>query len=93
MLQSKNYPNKNLGVLNGDIGYLTSDNPTLQHFKVVQGLCGVAGTVSFESVVRPGKFLRHQNYEIKLHSSQNTTLYKNDACFYPRYNKYFTVIN
>ena len=93
IFQSKNYPSKNLGIVSGDKGYLTSDNPKLQHFRIVQGICGVAGTVSFESVASPGKFLRHQNYEIYLHSSQNTALYKNDACFFPRNNKYFTVSN
>merc|ERR1712183_1219711 len=59
-------------------------------YNLVQGLCGATGTVSFESVASPGSFLRHQGYEIKLHSRENTALYKNDACFYPRYNKYFT---
>ena len=72
-------------------GMLTSDNPPLQHFKVVQGLCGVAGTISFESVVRPGNFLRHQNFKIYLHNRVNSDLYRSDACFFPRYNKFFEV--
>ena len=94
MFVSINYPAKKIGVeRNGVRGLLTENNIDYQHYNLVQGLCGVAETVSFESVASPGKFLRHQGYEIKLHSRQNTALYKNDACFYPRYNKYFTVSN
>ena len=92
MFVSKNYPNLKIGVVDGK-GWLTKRNPAYQHFKVVQGLCDRAGTISFESVASPGKFLRHQGFRIKLHSRQNSRLYKYDACFYPRYNKYFRVSN
>ena len=43
---------------------------------------GLAGTgVSFESVNFPGYFLRHQNFEIKLHQREESDLYKKDATF------------
>ncbi|MDD4964623.1 MAG: AbfB domain-containing protein [Gallionella sp.] len=43
---------------------------------------GLAGTgVSFESVNYPGYFLRHQNFEIKLHQREESDLYKKDATF------------
>ena len=93
MFVSINYPDKKIGIKNGYQGWLTDENVAYQHYKVVQGLCGKGGTISFESVSSPGKFLRHQNFEIKLHDRDNSDLYKDDACFYPRYNKYFNVSN
>ena len=88
---SINYPNKTIGVKNGNEGWLTADNPALQHFRVVEGLSGVAGTISFQSVAFPTMFLRHQNFEIFLHDRDSSDLYRKDASFFPRYNKYFTV--
>jgi len=89
MFNSYNFPNLKMGIKNGDQGHLTTKNPEYTHFKVVAGICNVPGTVSFESVPRPGHFLRHSNYLINLHGFQNTDLFKKDACFHPRYDKYF----
>ena len=80
-----------MGIERDDQGYLTKKNPEYQHFKVVRGLCGRAGSISFESIARPGHFLRHQNYLIFLHELENSDLYKKAACFYTRYDKYFPV--
>ena len=80
-----------MSIKNGVEGWLTNENPALQHYSVVEGLCGVAGTVSFRSVAFPTMYLRHQNYKIYLHAKDSSDLYKSDACFFPRYNKYFTV--
>ena len=90
---SINYPDKKIGVKNGNEGWLTADNPAFQHFRVVEGLSGVAGTISFQSVVFPTMYLRHQNFEIFLHDRDSSDLYRKDASFFPRYNKYFTVRN
>merc|ERR1712119_159179 len=87
---SKNFPERNMGVESkGNRGLLTSDNPSFQRFKVVQGLCGVEGTISFESLETPGYYLRHQGFEIYLRKEEDTDLYRKDSCFFPRYNKYF----
>ena len=75
-------------------------NPNYQHFRVVQGLCGVAGTISFESVAKPGSFLslnrNNNNFKmlqdkIILDKDLNKPRHRADASFYPRYNKYFKV--
>ena len=91
ILRSKNNLNYNVGIEHGNQGWITKKSPKLQHFSVVQGTCGVEGTVSFESVTRTGSFLRHQGFKIFLYRFEETELYKNDACFYPRYDKYFEV--
>ena len=80
-----------IGIENGDQGFVTTKNPEYQHFKVVKGLSGHEGSISFESIARPGHFLRHKGYLIFLHKNDTSDLYKNDASFYPRYNKYFRV--
>ena len=91
VFSSFNFPNRRMGIEHNDQGYLTKIHPGLQNFKVVPGISGVPGTISFESIARPGHFLRHSNYLMWLHKYQNTDLYKKDASFYPRYNKYFPV--
>ena len=73
---------------NDNRGLLTSDK---QQFRIVMGLCRKSGTISFESLAKPGYFLRHQEFEIYLHEKENSDLYRDDACFRPRYNKYFPV--
>ena len=88
---SYNLPHLKMGIENNDQGYLTQKHPELQHFKVVPGISGLPGSISFESIARPGHFLRQSNYFIMLHKYQNTDLFKKDASFYPRYNKYFPV--
>ena len=88
---SYNFPNHKIGIEKTDQGYFTQKHPELFQFKVVPGLSGAPGSISFESIARPGHFLRHKNYFMWLHKYQNTDLYKKDASFYPRYNKYFPV--
>merc|ERR1712096_169880 len=90
VFEAKNYPNLKIGVLNNGQGTLTSKYPDRQHFRVVQGLCGVDGTISFESVAKPGNFLSVSNSKlIFVFRYQQNLYYKKAACFYPRYNKYF----
>ena len=91
---SRNYPGKKMSIKNKNEGWLLDQtilNNPLQHYSVVEGLCGVAGTVSFRSVAFPTMYLRHQNFKIYLHAKDSSDLYKSDACFFPRYNKYFPV--
>merc|ERR1712096_354894 len=87
---SYDWPTHKIGIQNGNQGYLTNNNVAYQHYKIVQGLCNSAGTISFESVANPGQFLRHRFNRIYLDKHDNSDLYRSDACFFPRYNKYFT---
>ena len=93
VLQSMNYPLRNVGVLQSN-GVITSIFPDNQHWRIVPGLCGVAGSVSLESIKSPGYFLRvrqwHQNkiMRVKYDGSKN---FKINACFYQRQDKFFPV--
>ena len=91
MFESVNLDGYNIGINSNDQGYVTKENSEFHHFSVVRGLCGVAGTISFESVASPGKFLRHRGFKIYLDKWQDKELYKKDACFYPRYEKWYYV--
>ncbi len=51
----------------------------LGSFKIVAGLDG-GSTVSFESIKHPGHYLRHQNFQLKLHTGTDDFL-KKDASF------------
>ncbi|GAB3530805.1 glycoside hydrolase family 43 protein [Phytohabitans suffuscus] len=52
-----------------------------QLWRMVPGLADSAG-VSFESVNRPGNFLRHFNYAIRLEANNGTATFRADATFY-----------
>ena len=80
-----------MGISNDFKGKIINNTGILQHFKLVPGLCGVKGSISFESIKYPGNFLRHQNYLIKLHKEDSSDLYKKDASFIPIINKFFDV--
>ncbi|MEA3325465.1 MAG: AbfB domain-containing protein [Euryarchaeota archaeon] len=49
-------------------------------FKIVPGLADDS-CVSFESLNYPGYYLRHQNFQIKLHKKTGDWLFKKDATF------------
>ena len=101
MFESKGLPLYNMGI-HGNNGYLTLKNSKnkydrrYQHMSVVPGVCNVPGTVSFQLVNKPTKFMSL--------SFRYTVIYSYDyidrnrivgvdrqSCFYPRYNKYFEV--
>ena len=90
-----NYPDRNWGINGFYQGWLTSKHKFQHHFRVIPGRCGVAGTISFESVALPGRFLYIYNnliYFAGYKDIQRMKLhYKISTCFYPRYNKYFEV--
>lgn len=70
-------------------GILT-DSDEANRFNVEKGICGVDGTVSFESVEHPGMFLQAIRKKIKLQRFTSIKS-KDTACFYPRQEKYFAV--
>ena len=90
---SEDFPDWKMGIKNYNQGWLTKTDVLYEHFNVVPGLCGVEGTISFESVGRPGWFFRPRGFKIVLDRWQNNESYKKDACFYPRYEKFFKVRN
>merc|ERR1712183_1139386 len=87
---SYDWPTHKIGIQHGNQGSLTNTNVDYQHYKIIQGLCNIEGTISFESVANPGNFLRHRGFKIYLDPRDSSDLYRSDACFFPRYNKYFT---
>ena len=92
MFESKNYPDRYMGI-KGTEAVLTSEDGNLRHFRVVKGLCGVAGTVSFESIMKRGYFFRPINSRIHLSLLRSNSNYsfRKQICFFARYNKYFDV--
>ena len=99
MLASYKHPDLNIGVLGvkGAKGAtqakITDKYAPMQHFKVVEGICGIKGSISFESNARPGHFLYTKKGQIWVYVEEydDKADYLNSACFYPRYNKYFDV--
>ena len=89
MMFSYNYPNKNIGVLGNQKAMVTDLNAG--HFRVLPGLCGVPGTISFESLSQKGNYLRHKNSLMWLHEFDEGN--KRDFCFYPRSSKFYAVCN
>ena len=98
VFESRKFPSLAMGVKK-KTGQLTSKTSTdlktrqLQHFRLIGGLCGIPGTVSFESVAQPGFFLYANNRMVMLFSHGFVVGSKGQArtCFYPRYDKYYDV--
>lgn len=84
MLQAVNYPDKYVQHSNrlGQIATISTKDQQNALFRLRKGLAG-GNSVSFESVSNPGQFLRHQGFEIKLQSNDNSDLFKQDASFNP----------
>ena len=81
-LTSQNYPNHTWLVVNDE--EVRIDKGPSSALKVVDGLTGQEGTVSFEDASRPGWFLRHCNYNLRCHRFEGKDLYRKDATFHPR---------
>ena len=91
---SKNYPNYAVGIKNGTEAYIIQNsNGRNQQFKIVNGICGVDNSISFESIENPGHFLKHSNFLISLSNEENSEIFKRDASFHPRTNTFNTVIS
>ncbi|MGW0218602.1 glycoside hydrolase family 43 protein [Micromonospora chokoriensis] len=81
-LKSSNFPDRYVRHLNG-VGRIDPypfDPYQDQMWRMVPGLADSAG-VSFESVNRPGNFLRHSGYAIRLEPNNNTATFRADATF------------
>ncbi|XP_047140331.1 uncharacterized protein LOC124815603 [Hydra vulgaris] len=87
-LESINYPQHRIGIRSDSTAAITLYDT--EEFRIVQALNGRADAISLQSVKENNKYLRHQNYILKLHSVDfNSELYKNDASFIIRENKYY----
>ena len=81
-----------MGVDTNQWGKITNKTGIFQHFKVTRGLCGLANTISFESIKSPGHFLKQtKDYWVKLKKEENNENFKKDASFKPVMNKFHKV--
>lgn len=87
---SYNFPNYAFGINNGNQAFIVAGS-TSRFYLVSPGLTGEAGTVSFRSEDNSNLYLRHSGYVLWLHPYSPVSLYKNDATFRPRPNKFFPV--
>ncbi|XP_047140734.1 uncharacterized protein LOC100215907 isoform X1 [Hydra vulgaris] len=87
-LESINYPQYRIGVRDDSSAAILLFG--VEEFRIVKALNGREDAVSLQSVVESNKYLRHQNFILKLHSIDNSELFKNDASFIIRNDKYYT---
>ena len=59
-------------------------------WKLIPGLCGLQGTISFQSVDNSNLYLRHRGFLLYEDPYTNTDLYKSDTCFYQQHELWFT---
>ena len=86
-LRSQNFPGRLLGVNEG-VGFIIEDGPFTQ-WKLVSGLCWQQNTITFESVDKPGHYLRHKSFILYLEPYDGTEVFRKNACFYQRDNQWF----
>lgn len=85
-VQSKNYPSFHFGVLNREARILRGP---IQNFRLVPALTGDSGAISFQSTTDPNKYLRHAGFVMWLHPNDGSNLFRKDASFHPRNNRFF----
>ena len=76
-------PKEYVGVRNGAVVVSTIRSEQERRsftFRLVRGLAATQG-VSFESLAKPGHYLRHCGFRILLHKYENVAIYKKDATF------------
>ena len=77
---SYDYPDYAFGIKNNDEAFIVN-TPPHRFLLVSPGLSNTPNSISFESELFRGYFLRHYNYNLFLHPREDTTLYKKDASF------------
>ncbi len=84
LLESFKKPNHYVGTDDGDsyLKFLAATNDNIDNFafKVVRGLSGETGTISFQSVKNPKQHIRHRNYFLRLQEKKGKN-YEKDASF------------
>lgn len=87
-LRSYNFPDHYIGV-KGNEGHIIKQSVPKKWALVNPGLCGLLGTVSLQSGDDPTRYLRHRNFLLHEDEYDGTNLYRKDACFYLRKDKWF----
>jgi len=90
LLFSYNYPSHSFGIENTNEAWII-DGGEERFYVLTPGLTGRPGSVSLESEAKPNYFLRHRNSLIYLDAKANEDLYRNDATFMPRQDKFYAV--
>jgi len=85
--QSFNFPTHFFG-LTGNAAYIKQDENSTW-VVISPGLTGHVGSVSFRSCCNARNYLRHSHYLLWEHPYQGSALYKKDATFTVRKDKYF----
>lgn len=81
-IQSYNFPDRYVRHSNYDVRIDANVSPAQDaQFRLVPGLSGTSGTVSFASVNFPGYYLRHYNYDFQLAQNDGTATFAGDATF------------
>lgn len=91
-MASYNFPTYAWGLSSNLGAYIVPERNLTRFVMISPGLMGVVGTVSFEAVNIPGYYLRHRDYFIHADPLMEEDLYKNDATFYAREDKFYNVI-
>ena len=90
-LQSYNYPSYYVGA-RGNSAYILQQAQPRRWKIVTPGLCGNPGTVSIQSATNHDRYLRHHAFvvfEQSFSSDTNKPLFRRDACFIQRKDKWF----
>ena len=87
-VQSYNYADHYIGHT-GSAGYIQRRTQPVQWRLVTPGLCGLPGTVSLQLSANSNVYFRHRGFLFHADPFQETSLFRNDACFYLWKNKWF----
>ncbi|WP_238011765.1 glycoside hydrolase family 43 protein [Dactylosporangium sp. AC04546] len=81
-IQSYNFQDRYVRHTNFDVRIDPNVSPAQDaQFRLVPGINGASGTISFESVNFPGYYLRHVNYDFVLAANDGTGTFAGDATF------------
>ena len=87
-VQSYNYPDYYIS-RSGSAGYIQRRTQPVQWRLVTPGLCGLQGTVSLQLSADPNVYLRDRGFLLYADPFQDSGLFRNDACFFLRKNKWY----
>jgi hypothetical protein len=81
-IQSYNAQDRYVRHANYDVRIDANVSPAQDaQFRIVPGLAGAAGTISFQSVNYPGYYLRHYGFDFRLEATDGTSTFAGDATF------------
>jgi len=81
-IQSYNAQDRYVRHANYDVRIDANVSPAQDaQFRIVPGLAGASGTISFQSVNYPGYYLRHYGFDFRLEATDGTSTFAGDATF------------